>query len=799
MQFKDEAGKNIIATSIRRFMLPVAEAFKQQLDSTPLKPDLDVAEASLQQARARRAIDALNVCGHLEATWPWCVLSSGYLSRQWTEEVWFDSVVKPLRDTVASLGDLSCVEAGEKVVRALMETVKHACQVRTAHVPSSSYCILLTGLPAMGCWLPQPGERFAPSLLYLCDEQVRPALEYIPRLMDCLFASCCSLESLRRPGGGVSQWCSLQSLPSHQSDWQYAWQPRVLHGSIPMAHEMWKQVGWSSQDLLKACVECPGDSPANRIRVAAGALNVLVPGISAMDSSYTEKLKDAVRRSVLHPLLCAELQVPTSLHTIWLKHALRDMMFSKGVGPNLMRPTRFVTAACVARARTQVVVGMPSDNPGLESLRLAPLSGALHNSLMSLHGCDELCAKRFMADLLPHRDAVAILNRRQEIGRLLKTHLENYTCELEIEEAMESFQKELQTCRARMLQEMEAASLLYRGITRADHLLQIDGEATYWFEYPRDFRQFPLVLNEIALELDIMGQEVVMLTQQLKQAQDAFTDDEKARNTAACAVEAARVKLQGARSSLVQLAESGNLAQVRTFVEALSWHNRRETLNAADAAGVPPLHAACGSGHHEVVAYLLDQKANPRAFDLNGWHAMHWAIRGPNDRWRATCTAIYKCDPESIYAQGSTMAHHHSHGKTPLHTASFLGLNDRCTWLLDKKHRLLVYSTRRMKDGSLYETPLLQAALEGHTTTLELLMNYVPRKDKDTVALNLMVQVILGGNADSARKFISPGWFGDLWERAVTLARNAALDKAIVDKFVDLISKGNKKEEKKNK
>lgn len=124
--------------------------------------------------------------------------------------------------------------------------------------------------------------------------------------------------------------------------------------------------------------------------------------------------------------------------------------------------------------------------------------------------------------------------------------------------------------------------------------------------------------------------------------------------------------LAGCAESLHDVAARGDLDAVRALLEKdPGW------LNRPDDRGKSPLFHAVTNNRVEIVAFLLEQGADPQFADATGLTPLHIAV------WHG------RAEPAKLLVERGADIHARDvFGDTPLHTAAMHGRVDMVRWLL---------------------------------------------------------------------------------------------------------------------
>ncbi|XP_075245681.1 uncharacterized protein LOC142339499 isoform X4 [Convolutriloba macropyga] len=120
-----------------------------------------------------------------------------------------------------------------------------------------------------------------------------------------------------------------------------------------------------------------------------------------------------------------------------------------------------------------------------------------------------------------------------------------------------------------------------------------------------------------------------------------------------------------------------------------------------------PLHITAHCGHFETCKFVLERGASPDAKALNGYAALHIAVKKRRIRIILLLLREYNADPNIP----------NESGMTPLHVACFFGFDDCAKPLLDCKAR------PNVQTKNYYESPLHFAVRGGHYNLAQLLLD----------------------------------------------------------------------------
>ncbi|XP_063716671.1 ankyrin-3-like isoform X3 [Symsagittifera roscoffensis] len=120
-----------------------------------------------------------------------------------------------------------------------------------------------------------------------------------------------------------------------------------------------------------------------------------------------------------------------------------------------------------------------------------------------------------------------------------------------------------------------------------------------------------------------------------------------------------------------------------------------------------PLHITAHCGHFETCKFVLERGASPDARALNGYAALHIAVKKRRIRIILLLLREYNADPNIP----------NESGMTPLHVACFFGFDDCAKPLLDCKARANVQTK------NYFESPLHFAVRGGHYNLAQMLLD----------------------------------------------------------------------------
>jgi hypothetical protein len=132
-------------------------------------------------------------------------------------------------------------------------------------------------------------------------------------------------------------------------------------------------------------------------------------------------------------------------------------------------------------------------------------------------------------------------------------------------------------------------------------------------------------------------------------------------------------------------------------------------VHRRDEFGCTPLANAAAAGDDDLVAFLLEQGADPNG-GAEGDPPLHWAV---NSEVEGSTAVVVR-----LLAAGADVHEVGSNGWAPLHVAACRGRVEKCRLLLDAGAEV---DRRATIDD--YRTPLMEAAAAGHPEVVRLLLD----------------------------------------------------------------------------
>jgi len=173
-------------------------------------------------------------------------------------------------------------------------------------------------------------------------------------------------------------------------------------------------------------------------------------------------------------------------------------------------------------------------------------------------------------------------------------------------------------------------------------------------------------------------------------------------------IDAATLVLDGHRTLIHYAAGHGYLKLIQFLLEKKS-----DLLNLADGLGQTPVFWASVNGHTDIVKYLavmgadLNLVSTKNTSGYHGYAPIHWAVKRGH---QTVAQALIDHGADINIRAGGIQFH-------SIHLAAMHGRLEIVKILLNKNHQLLDITD---KHG---QTPLLLAAANGHTDTLEYLIS----------------------------------------------------------------------------
>ncbi|ASQ46766.1 ankyrin repeat domain-containing protein [Legionella clemsonensis] len=205
---------------------------------------------------------------------------------------------------------------------------------------------------------------------------------------------------------------------------------------------------------------------------------------------------------------------------------------------------------------------------------------------------------------------------------------------------------------------------------------------------------------------------------------------------------------QSIEQSLPEAAAQGNLNLVKSLIEKQSIFQKKSYINQLGINGYNALHAACRNGHLSVVVFLLQQGADYRKPDEQGYLPLHFALEQSHSNLSNLVKLLVKKEGD-VNLVGP-------YGITPLHTAAFFGNTVAVECLLN----LGAYvNAQETQEGS-GRTPLHSAASQGHNQVVELLLNANANVGARNKANETpLYEALRAGHLSTAQLFLEQGYW----------------------------------------
>jgi hypothetical protein len=287
-----------------------------------------------------------------------------------------------------------------------------------------------------------------------------------------------------------------------------------------------------------------------------------------------------------------------------------------------------------------------------------------------------------------------------------------------------------------------------------------------WLHFPENIVELQMRLAS----LDEWAEELIQHRCELKLQRD-LVYEQRYRQLMACTPQISNPAVE----EFVTLCERGNLYEVMKIVKRIKGREEiddgwvkledaivvanqldvKRFINSTDSSGIGPLHAACGSGCLEIVAYLLSLGADPMAKDhWDGYGPVHWTVWGSALHPWLDTMHLLKAHDGAIRMLGHA-------GHSALHVACLVGSLDAVEWLVQEG---LSFSLRETEGAR--RTPLHIASWKGFHRVVSFLLEQGanPRYPPNGNGESAVLEAALCKHEQVLRSFLDHGYWPSMNE-----------------------------------